>query len=161
MASKAAVACLKGSEGVEGTVYFLQEGNGPTLVSIQVKGLSPGKHGFHVHEFGDTTNGCISTGPHFNPKKMSHGAKEDKNRHAGDLGNVTAGREGIVDASFKDFQIPLFGTDSVIGRAVVVHAEEDDLGKGGQELSLTTGNAGGRILCGVIGLCPPRLTGKL
>ncbi|KAH7437642.1 hypothetical protein KP509_05G082500 [Ceratopteris richardii] len=83
---------------------------------------------------------------------MEHGAPEDEIRHAGDLGNLVVGEDGSVDISITDSQIPLTGEDSIIGRAVVVHADEDDLGKGGHELSKSTGNAGGRLACGVIGL---------
>ncbi|KAI5073663.1 hypothetical protein GOP47_0011676 [Adiantum capillus-veneris] len=147
-----AVAVLSGSEGVGGTVYFSQDADGSTNVSGKLCGLKPGKHGFHVHALGDTTNGCMSTGGHFNPKGMEHGAPEDGVRHAGDLGNVTIGDDGCVDISMTDSQIPLTGENSIIGRAIVVHADEDDLGKGGHELSKTTGNAGGRLACGVIGL---------
>ena len=147
-----AVAVLTSSEGVTGTVSFVQEGDGPTTVNGTLSGLKPGLHGFHVHALGDTTNGCMSTGPHFNPAGKVHGAPEDENRHAGDLGNVTVGDDGKVTFTIVDSQIPLSGPDSIIGRAVVVHADPDDLGKGGHELSLTTGNAGGRIACGIIGL---------
>ncbi|XP_057475124.1 superoxide dismutase [Cu-Zn] 2-like isoform X1 [Actinidia eriantha] len=178
-----AVTVLTSSEGVCGTVYFTQEGDGPTTVTGTLSGLKPGLHGFHVHALGDTTNGCMSTGPHFNPCSKEHGAPEDENRHAGDLGNVTVVEDGMQSfglctlffphcyrnhllsqfvmtlyvsgtASFTivDKQIPLCGPHSIIGRAVVVHADPDDLGKGGHELSLTTGNAGGRVACGVIGL---------
>ena len=147
-----AVAVLTSSEGVTGTVSFVQEGDGPTTVNGTLSGLKPGLHGFHVHALGDTTNGCMSTGPHFNPAGKVHGAPEDENRHAGDLGNVTVGDDGKVNFTIVDSQIPLSGPDSIIGRAVVVHADPDDLGKGGHELSLTTGNAGGRIACGIIGL---------
>ncbi|XVF42539.1 hypothetical protein PTKIN_Ptkin01aG0371600 [Pterospermum kingtungense] len=86
-----AVAVLTSSEGVSGTVFFAQEADGPTTVTGNISGLKPGLHGFHVHALGDTTNGCMSTGPHFNPAGKEHGAPEDENRHAGDLGNVTAG----------------------------------------------------------------------
>ncbi|KAM0945095.1 putative superoxide dismutase [Dioscorea sansibarensis] len=65
--TKKAVAVLKGSSKVEGVVNLLQEPNGPTTVNVRVTGLTPGLHGFHLHEYGDTTNGCVSTGPHFNP----------------------------------------------------------------------------------------------
>eukprot|EP00250_Pteridium_aquilinum_P022657 c25514_g1_i1 orf=393-857(-) len=147
-----AVAVLSGSAGVAGTVYFTQEGEGSTCVSGKLSGLAPGLHGFHVHAQGDTTNGCMSTGGHFNPKGKEHGAPEDEVRHAGDLGNVIVGEDGCVDISITDSQIPLVGENSIIGRAVVVHADQDDLGKGGHELSKTTGNAGGRLACGVIGL---------
>ncbi|CAI9781478.1 unnamed protein product [Fraxinus pennsylvanica] len=121
---------------------------GPTTVNVRVTGLTPGKHGFHLHEFGDTTNGCISTGPHFNPNGLTHGAPEDEVRHAGDLGNIVADAKGVAEATIVDSQIPLSGPDSVVGRAFVVHELEDDLGKGGHELSLSTGNAGGRLACG-------------
>ncbi|KAG6543312.1 hypothetical protein Mapa_015226 [Marchantia paleacea] len=153
--TKKAVAVLKGnSPDVTGTVVLVQEDDGPTQVSVKISGLAPGKHGFHLHEFGDTTNGCMSTGPHFNPQKKTHGAPEDEVRHAGDLGNVIAGPDGKVEVTITDAQIPLSGPQSVVGRAFVVHEAEDDLGKGGHELSLSTGNAGGRLACGVVGLTP-------
>ncbi|XP_042516196.1 superoxide dismutase [Cu-Zn]-like isoform X1 [Macadamia integrifolia] len=143
-----AVVVLNSSAGVSGTLYFTQEGDGPTAVTGSVSGLKPGLHGFHVHALGDTTNGCMSTGPHFNPANKEHGAPTDENRHAGDLGNIVVGEEGTVSVNISDVQIPLSGPNSIIGRAVVVHADPDDLGKGGHELSKSTGNAGGRIACG-------------
>lgn len=75
----------------------------------------------------------MSTEPHFNPAGKEHGAPDDEGRHAGDLGNATVG-EGTVSFTFIDKQIPLSGPHSIIGRAVVVHADPDDLGKGGHEL---------------------------
>ncbi|OAY81104.1 superoxide dismutase [Cu-Zn], chloroplastic [Ananas comosus] len=153
-ATKKAVAVLKGNSQVEGVVTLLQEDDGPTTVQVRVTGLTPGPHGFHLHEYGDTTNGCISTGAHFNPNNMTHGAPEDEVRHAGDLGNIVANAEGVAEATIVDNQIPLSGSNSVVGRAFVVHELVDDLGKGGHELSLTTGNAGGRLACGVVGLTP-------
>ncbi|XP_078167268.1 superoxide dismutase [Cu-Zn] [Carex rostrata] len=147
-----AVAVLGSSEGVKGTIYFTQEGDAPTTVTGSISGLKPGLHGFHVHALGDTTNGCMSTGPHFNPAGKTHGAPQDENRHAGDLGNVTVGEDGTATFTIVDSQIPLTGVHSIIGRAVVVHGDRDDLGKGGHELSLSTGNAGGRVACGIIGL---------
>ncbi|KAM7528011.1 hypothetical protein LguiB_031421 [Lonicera macranthoides] len=153
-ATKKAVAVLKGTSTVEGVVTLTQEDTGPTTVKVRVSGLTPGPHGFHLHEFGDTTNGCISTGPHFNPEGKTHGAPEDDVRHAGDLGNIIANADGVAEATIVDTQIPLTGANAVIGRALVVHELADDLGKGGHELSLTTGNAGGRLACGVVGLTP-------
>ncbi|KAM7485138.1 hypothetical protein LguiA_001147 [Lonicera macranthoides] len=147
-----AVAVLSSNTGVSGTVFFTQEEDGPTTVTGNLSGLSPGLHGFHVHALGDTTNGCMSTGPHYNPAGKEHGAPEDENRHAGDLGNVTVGEDGCANFTIVDTQIPLVGSGSIIGRAVVVHGDPDDLGKGGHELSKSTGNAGGRVACGIIGL---------
>ncbi|CAI5993391.1 unnamed protein product [Closterium sp. NIES-65] len=178
-----AVAVLTGSSGVSGTVTFSQEGSGPTEVSATVAGLTPGLHGFHVHKLGDLSNGCMSTGPHFNPAGKTHGAPGDSERHAGDLGNLVANESGVATVSLTDLQIPLSGPNSVLGRAVVVHADADDLGKGsksvlgcavvthadaddlgkgGVELSKATGNAGGRVACGVIGLpIPAGMAGDL
>ena len=96
--------------------------------------------------------GCMSSGPHFNPGKLTHGAPEDSIRHVGDLGNITADESGKALVEIKDSMIQLAGPDSIIGRTVVVHADPDDLGKGGHELSLATGNAGARIACGIIGI---------
>ncbi|KAG6631929.1 superoxide dismutase [Cu-Zn], chloroplastic [Carya illinoinensis] len=153
-ATRKAVAVLKGNSNVEGVVTLTQEDDGPTTVNVRITGLTPGPHGFHLHEYGDTTNGCISTGAHFNPNNLTHGAPEDEIRHAGDLGNIVANADGVAEATIVDGQIPLGGPNAVIGRALVVHELEDDLGKGGHELSLTTGNAGGRLACGVVGLTP-------
>ncbi|KDP39692.1 hypothetical protein JCGZ_02712 [Jatropha curcas] len=152
-ATAKAVALITGEPNVRGSIHFVQRPNGPTHVTGRITGLSPGLHGFHIHAFGDTTNGCNSTGPHFNPFKKDHGAPTDKERHAGDLGNIVVGPDGIAEVSVKDMQIPLSGPHSILGRAVVVHADPDDLGKaGGHELSKTTGNAGARVGCGIIGL---------
>ncbi|KAI8567160.1 hypothetical protein RHMOL_Rhmol02G0098900 [Rhododendron molle] len=84
-----AVVVLNSSESVNGTVYFTQEGDGPTTVIGSLSGLKPGAHGFHVHALGDTTNGL-----HFNSAGKEHGAPEDEHRHAGDLGNVIVGEDG-------------------------------------------------------------------
>ncbi|KAJ6904418.1 superoxide dismutase [Populus alba x Populus x berolinensis] len=153
-ASKKAVAVLKGTSNVEGVVILTQEADGPTTVNARITGLTPGPHGFHLHQYGDTTNGCVSTGAHFNPNNLTHGAPEDEIRHAGDLGNIVANADGVAEAIIVDNQIPLSGPNTVIGRALVVHELEDDLGKGRHELSSTTGNAGGRLACGVVGLTP-------
>ncbi|KAL3632380.1 hypothetical protein CASFOL_025364 [Castilleja foliolosa] len=85
--------------------------------------------------------------PHFNPLKKDHGSPLEDERHAGDLGNIMAGSNGVADISIADRQITLSGQHSILGRAVVVHADPDDLGKGGHELSKATGNAGARVGC--------------
>ena len=100
-----AVVVLGSSEIVKGTIHFVQEGDGPTTVTGSVSGLKPGLHGFHIHALGDTTNGCMSTGPHYNPAGKEHGAPEDETRHAGDLGNVTAGEDGVANIHVVDSQV--------------------------------------------------------
>ncbi|CAH1799817.1 unnamed protein product [Owenia fusiformis] len=148
-----AVCCLAGAGAVKGVVTFTQEGaDGPVKVDGELTGLTPGKHGFHIHEFGDNTNGCTSAGPHFNPEGKTHGAPDAAERHVGDLGNVTAGDDGVAKVEITDKLLNLVGPNSIIGRTVVVHDGVDDLGLGGHELSSTTGNAGGRGACGVIGI---------
>ncbi|KAJ1820341.1 Superoxide dismutase [Cu-Zn] [Coemansia sp. RSA 2671] len=148
-----AVAVLKGASTVAGTVTLTQvDPSQPTKIQAKLTGLTPGNHGFHIHEFGDNTNGCTSAGPHFNPFGLTHGAPTAETRHVGDLGNIVADEDGVATLVMEDRQVTLFGQHSVIGRTVVVHALEDDLGKGGHELSATTGNAGDRLACGVIGI---------
>ncbi|XP_056641198.1 superoxide dismutase [Cu-Zn] [Diorhabda carinulata] len=146
-----AVCVLKGE--VNGTIYFNQPNcSSPVEVTGEISGLGKGLHGFHIHEFGDNTNGCISAGAHFNPHGKDHAGPTAADRHVGDLGNVEAGSDGVAKINLKDSVISLEGEHNIIGRTVVVHADPDDLGLGGHELSKTTGNAGGRLACGVIGL---------
>jgi len=150
---KTAICVLVNSDRVSGVIRFTQDSeNGPTHVKASLKGLAPGAHGFHVHQFGDNTNGCVSAGPHFNPFGKHHGGPKDDDRHVGDLGNVTADASGNVDVEFEDHLLSLSGPNSIVGRTMVVHADPDDLGKGGHEDSLTTGHAGARLACGVIGV---------
>ena len=103
---------------------------------------------------GNLSQGCISAGGHFNPTNQSHAGPSDKIRHVGDLGNVTSDNNGVVDIIIEDSIISLTpgGEYTVVGRAVVLHADEDDLGRGGHIDSTTTGHAGARIACGVIGI---------
>lgn len=97
----------------------------------------------HIHQFGDNTNGCTSAGPHFNPASKKHGGPSDSERHHGDLGNIETDSSGNAKGSLTDKYLKLIGPESIIGRTIVVHAGTDDLGKGGNEESLKTGNAGG------------------
>uniref|UniRef100_A0A6P6XN93 Superoxide dismutase [Cu-Zn] n=1 Tax=Dermatophagoides pteronyssinus TaxID=6956 RepID=A0A6P6XN93_DERPT len=147
-----AVAKIEGKD-VQGIVQFRQMPNSMNLqVSGRITGLTPGLHGFHVHQYGDTRNSCTSMGGHFNPDNNNHGAPNDQQRHAGDLGNIEANQNGMAEFNMLDQRISLTGQYSILGRGVVVHANQDDLGRGGQQDSRTTGNAGGRVGCGIISL---------
>ncbi|CAH0552667.1 unnamed protein product [Brassicogethes aeneus] len=150
--TKKAVCVLNGAD-VKGTLWFTQQdNNGAVEVTGEVTGLGKGLHGFHIHEFGDNTNGCISAGAHFNPHNKEHAGPTDSSRHVGDLGNIEAGDAGVAKVNIVDKMISLDGDHNIIGRTLVVHADPDDLGQGGHELSKSTGNAGARLACGVVGL---------
>lgn len=143
-----------GNSGVHGIVSFQQQNiTSPTKIIAHVKGLKPNSlHGFHVHEFGDLTEGCKTAGPHFNPFGKTHGGPLDKERHVGDLGNLKTDEKGVGYMAVSDPYIKLFGDSSVLGRSMVVHESEDDLGRGNFPDSKTTGHSGARVACGVIGL---------
>jgi Cu-Zn family superoxide dismutase len=145
--SPTAVANLAPTKGnqVSGTVNFTQKGE-LVLVEGRVTGLTPGPHGFHIHEKGNcTAPDASSAGGHFNPTGAPHGAPTADARHAGDLGNLEADASGTAVYRTEVRGISLgAGEDSIIGRAVVVHANRDDL------TSQPAGNAGGRQACGLI-----------
>ncbi|XP_064072770.1 uncharacterized protein LOC135193596 [Vanessa tameamea] len=149
--TREAVAHLM-SEQVNGTIYFTETDIG-LRVHGTITGLSTGRYGFHVHELGDIST-CIATGAHFNPYEADHGGRDHTVRHVGDLGNVQfVGNNALID--FVDNIITLRGRNNILGRGLVLHEQEDDLGLGDHETSLTTGNAGPRIACGVIGIRSP------
>lgn len=148
-----AVAVIHPAEGqeVNGTVTFSKEKNG-IRVHAELSGLSAGKHGFHIHTYGDcSTPDLSSAGGHYNPNNNDHGAPTDQNRHMGDMGNVEAGDNGNATLDYIDNHIKLNGPNNVIGRAIIVHQGEDDL------TSQPSGNAGPRIGCGVIGIGNPNM----
>ena len=143
-----AVAVLSPTKGssVHGIVTFDVIGNGIQVVA-NISGLTPGKHGFHIHEFGDcSSDSGTLAGGHFNPAGMRHGAPDSENRHAGDIGNVEADKDGNAHLEYVDPLLSLSGENSIIGRGVIVHAKEDDL------TTQPTGAAGARLACGSIGV---------
>jgi len=141
---------LQHSETVKGSILFMQAPGTPTLIKGTITGLQPGDHGFHIHEFGDMSKGCESMGAHYNPDGVDHG--DENEGHVGDLGNITADDKGTASFSIRADRVDLIGERSVVGRGIVVHADADDLGQGGDEESKKTGNAGNRLACGVITL---------
>ena len=143
---------------IKGTVRFTEDlENNTVIIRAQISGLKKNaKHGFHVHECGDLSDQCESMCAHFNPFGKSHGGPHSKVRHVGDLGNLQADQNGAVDTVMTDTMVKLRGSKSnIIGRGLIIHADEDDLGRGGHEDSLTTGHAGKRIACAVIGYARP------
>jgi superoxide dismutase, Cu-Zn family len=131
---------------VSGTVTFTEEADG-VRVQADITGLTPGKHGFHVHEFGDcSASDLASAGGHFNPTNKPHAGPDAAERHVGDMGNVEADASGAAKLDYVDHEISLTKDQrSVIGRSVIVHAKADDL------KSQPAGDSGARIACGVIG----------
>ena len=118
------------------------------LTGLKKKGL----HGFHVHESGDLSDKCESMCAHFNPYNKDHGCPGKKNRHVGDLGNLITDAKGCANYTFYDNVIKLRGSKAnILGRGLIIHADPDDCGEGGMPDSLTTGHAGKRIACSVIG----------
>ncbi|XP_069192291.1 superoxide dismutase [Cu-Zn] isoform X2 [Procambarus clarkii] len=151
MAPAAVVDLVPGSNQISGRLEIHRSYNGLVFVGT-VYGLTPGKHGFHVHEKGDLGDGCKAAGGHFNPFKKNHGAPEDLERHAGDFGNVVADYQGVASIYVSDNHVSLDPSSQsyIGGLAIVVHAGVDDLGRGGNPESLKTGNAGARSGCGII-----------
>ena len=141
-----------GGSGVNGLVKLVHVQGQKCKITADITGLKPGQHGFHIHQFGNLTEGCKTAGPHFNPHGKTHGCPGREERHVGDLGNVVVKEDGVGHFEIEDELVSLFGENTVYGRSFVVHADVDDLGDGGHELSKTTGNAGGRLACGVIGI---------
>jgi Cu-Zn family superoxide dismutase len=148
-----AIALLSGDSNVTGKVIFTQQNeNDPTTVEATFVNLPAGAHGFHIHEFGDLSNGCTSAGAHYNPHGTRHGGPGFKERHVGDMGNVTSMGDEITAFVITDNSISLIGLYSVVGRSCVIHRDEDDLGLGDHDDSKTTGHSGPRLACGIIGI---------
>ena len=146
MAGPSASATLSPTSGstANGTVAFHEKADGSVDVTVHITGVPPGVHGFHVHDKGDCGDNGNAAGGHFNPAAVAHGAPTANPHHAGDFGNVTADASGVVDTKFNTRSITVTaGANSVVGHAVILHANPDDL------VTQPTGNAGPRIACGV------------
>ncbi|VEL32459.1 unnamed protein product [Protopolystoma xenopodis] len=135
-----------------GVIHIINDPTSSCKFSLNgsVTGLPAGNHGFHIHNYGDFSRPCHTTGDHYNPFALDHGAPTDKTRHLGDLGNIKADDKGVAIVQICDSQLSLSGEYSVIGRSIVVHKDADDLGRGA-ELSKTTGNSGSPLACCIIG----------
>ena len=131
---------------IYGVVIF-SEGITDVHITINLKGLPPGKHGFHIHTFGDLRHNCKSACGHYNPHGMKHGGLTDRYSHAGDLGNIIANNQGNC---VMEFTTNKFLISDIIGRCLIIHAGEDDLSP-----ETESGNSGDRIACEVIGIAMP------
>ena len=151
----AAIAVIQPTTGNEtaGIVTFTAT-DGGVKVTADVSGLAPGKHGFHIHEFGDISDSAkaMNTGGHYDPEGTHHHALVDAGQpdsmphHAGDMGNLVADSAAKAHLEIMLQGVSLMGpANPIVGRAVIIHAKSDD---GGQPV----GNAGGRVGQGVIGI---------
>lgn len=143
-----AAATIKAADGtVLGTVRFAER-EGRVDIVAEVRGVAPGEHGFHVHDAGLCEGpDFASAGGHFNPAGHPHGAPSDAQRHGGDLGNLTVAADGTGKLMLSSDELTVTpGPGSVVGHAVIFHANPDDL------KTQPTGNAGGRLGCGVVQL---------
>jgi Cu-Zn family superoxide dismutase len=131
---------------VMGKVMFTQTDAGVAVVA-DIMGLTPGKHAFHIHEYGDCSDPKgMSAGGHYNPEHEMHGLPGAAHHHPGDMGNLEADADGKAHLEIVLAGVTIAGDkDPILGRSVIIHAKEDD---GSQPV----GNAGGRIGCGVIGV---------
>jgi Cu-Zn family superoxide dismutase len=135
------------SKHIEGTVLFTQKED-CVHIKVDIKGLAKNHlHGFHIHESGDLREGCKSCCAHYNPENTEHG--DLHGGHAGDLGNLKTDENGNCKISLKTDK---FSVDDILGRSIIIHEDEDDLGLGNFEDSKTTGHSGARIVCALIGI---------
>jgi Cu-Zn family superoxide dismutase len=131
---------------VQGTVTFTQIGD-VVRVTGEITGHTKGSKGFHIHEKGDCSDDkAMNAGGHFNPHKGKHGGPYEPVKHAGDLGNITFTDAGVAKFNFTvgDIAVSSSTADDIVGRAVIVHAQADDL------TTDPTGNTGARVACGII-----------
>jgi Cu-Zn family superoxide dismutase len=145
-------------KNVKGSVQFHQcKGKNETIISFDLNDMIPNKTmACHIHEYGDKSDGCTTLGAHWNPKNKEHGSIyiDIDESHAGDLiNNIKSDRYGKFNYQYIDPRVQLIGNVkmSVLGRSVVIHDGIDDLGQGMDPTSKTTGNAGGRMACAIIG----------
>ena len=135
--------------------YFLNNSKLKHRISLLTWiGLPPNyKYGIAIHEFGDITNGCYSIGGHYNPQHKNHGNINYIQSHAGDLGNIQSDNSGVAFVNkISRNQFSIQNQNPVAGRSIGICEKQDDLGQGGNIVSLRDGSCGGIQTCGIIGL---------
>lgn len=147
-ATAKAVMEAKSGSNVTGEANFTDEGNGRVRFELSVENLSPGDHAVHLHEKGDcSAEDATSAGGHWNPTMKPHGKRGDGTAyHKGDVGNMTVGNDGkgTLDLVVDGWTIGGPDSTNIVGKAVIIHEKADDF------TTQPTGNAGGRLSCGVI-----------
>jgi superoxide dismutase, Cu-Zn family len=140
---------IKDAQGqAVGTATLTPAAGGGVSIALDLKGLTPGDHAFHIHQNAKCEAPFATAGPHFNPGAKKHGLENPEGAHAGDMMNVTVAADGTAKATVVNKQVTLSdGPTSVFtngGTAIVIHAKADDM------KSDPAGNAGDRIACGLI-----------
>ena len=145
--AQSAMARLEPTKGnaTAGTVAFTQKGD-KVVVEAKVSGLTPGGHGFHIHEKGDCSSGDgMSAGGHFNATGKPHGNPGGPDHHTGDMPMLVADASGNASLSMELYPMTIgSGATDIVGKAVIVHQDPDDY------TTQPTGNSGARVACGVI-----------
>ncbi len=128
-----------------GSVVLTPMQDGKMRLTAHITDLTPGEHGFHVHEVGDcSAPDASSAGGHFNPTHSHHSGPDSRMKHAGDLGNLVANADGVVETDREYSGLSLEGNEGIRGRSLIVHALRDDF------VTDPSGNSGSRVACGVI-----------
>lgn len=150
------------SNGVDGIVVATQVKSGTKIQATFTK-LPKGKHGFHIHRGGDLRQkGCMGACEHYHRgRPCTHGnrpmrGQTRKIRHTGDLGNIEMRGKNVAQYNYFLQNTPVY---DLYGRTIIVHEDQDDLGKGTHTDSHTTGHSGARIACGIFGrvICTHRV----
>jgi superoxide dismutase, Cu-Zn family len=143
--ASATIAPKSGNTTLEGTAKF-SGSPGAISVTVSVKGAPPGEHGVHIHETGDCSAAdATSAGGHWNPMMAHMHGTPGATSHIGDLGNMTVAADGMGTLTLVNSAWAIGSPDtSPVGKAIIVHEKKDDL------MTQPTGDAGGRIGCGVI-----------
>jgi superoxide dismutase, Cu-Zn family len=152
-ASHASATIAEASGAVVGWAQLVEDGDGTVHVNVHVKGLTPGRHGIHIHAIGACHPTFAAAGGHYNPLTRQHGLLNPAGAHAGDLPNLIVNEDGVGVLSATTNRVTLTDgpttvfdrTVGAVGSALIIHANEDD-----QVTDATNGNSGGRIACGVI-----------